>query len=131
MRRSRLQGCLGCGCGVPIVAVALLACIYSFNNRPPEIIIPTHSVPVDNAYDDFVKAGRLLKAIPHKPPAELRTPPAESQMLAISRACSQDAAPGLAILRRALNKPAVAPPARAAGDQSFSSLTLFTEARVL
>src|ERR1043165_9862186 len=104
-RRPSIWTCCGCTVGIPVVAVLILAAIFRVNNQPPDIVIPTHSVPADNAYDDFVRVGAIMQVIPHKAPASLPNPLPESQMLAVTKACSEDAAPGLAILRRALDKP--------------------------
>lgn len=112
-KRSYVPGCLGMGCGLPILGMLILWLMFSINNRPPTITVPTPRPIANNGYDDFVRAGRLAQAIKHKSPASLSSPPADTAgLLKVTAACTKDAAPALAALRQGLSKTTQAPPVR-------------------
>jgi hypothetical protein len=97
-----------------IVALGvLLVLTFLWNNSPPNIVIPTSPMPPVNAYHDFLRAAQMVKAIPHKSPASMPYPPTtRAGLLAATKACTQDSAPGLAVMRQGFNKPCMLPPDR-------------------
>jgi hypothetical protein len=113
-RRSRpwLLGCLGVGLGLPLLCAAILFIVFRVNNQPPQIHVPTPTMPVPNAFDDFVRAGQLAKAMKHPSPASMPLPAAQRDTLANYEACANEAPPILRILRVALKKPYLYPPVR-------------------
>src|SRR5689334_9791226 len=107
VRRPR-RGCLRCcGCSVlvPLMLLGGLYALFVVRNRPPNLQIPTPPLPADNAYDDFVAAAKLIRAIPHKAPASMLEPPTTREaVLAQTAACTNEAEPGLTIIRAAFGK---------------------------
>ena len=126
-RRTWLFGCLGVGCGIPILSAVLLLILFSRNNRPPQIFIPTPAMPVPNAYDDFVRAGQLVRAMKHKSPYTMTGTRAQNETLANFAACAKDAEPGLAVLRQGLHKTYLQPPDRSFKSVTFPTLATFRE----
>jgi len=127
-RRSPCCGCLGCGCGVPALALLILFILYTANNRPPNIVIPTPTPPPNNAWNDFLAAARVIRTIPHKAPASMTNPPTtRAGLLAETALCTKEAAPGLAIMRSGFGKPCLAPPQRTYADLVIQDLAAFRE----
>src|SRR5437016_13630805 len=122
--------CCGCVVGIPMLAVFVLSLIFAANNRVPEIVVPSYPIPPNNGYDDFVRAAKMISAIKHKAPASMDPPPPESRIYDVCKSCAEDAAPGLAVLHAALDKPFMSPPERSNeprdGD-SLSNVSLFRE----
>ena len=86
-------------------------------NRPVDLVIPTHSVPANNAYIDFARAGRLSKAMKHPDIYDLPNGPnTGTAYMALS---ARDAAPALSVLHGALGKPCVAPAIRSSKDDDL------------
>jgi hypothetical protein len=105
-RRRTLMGCLGLGCGLPLILIISLFIIFIFNNRPPDIVIPTPVPPGNNGYNDFVRASQMIRTIKHKAPASMTTPPTtRAGYLTQTKACTEESAAGLAIMRIGFNKP--------------------------
>ncbi len=111
-RRKPILSACGCLVGAPIATLLILLSVYLLHNRPVDIVIPTPVMPADNAYDDFVRAANMIRAIKHKAPASMPNPPKESEMFAVCKACAEDAGPGLAALKRAFGKTYLNPPSR-------------------
>ncbi len=111
--RRFFMGCVGIGCIGPIVLLLGLVIVFTLNNRPPNIVIPTPTPPANNAYNDFVRAGLMAKAISHQPPVSMMNPPEDRQgALAASTACARDAASILVVMRQGFGKPFLHPPLR-------------------
>jgi len=105
------------GCAIAVVAVllpVLLAVIMlAINNKPPQVTIPTHSVPKDNGLDYFVRAA---DAISYQWPGAT-----DSAKWTISdyENLVTDNAQAYAILHQGLTKECVCPPMR--GENAFSN----------
>lgn len=112
-KRSILPGCLAVGCGLPMLTVLTLWLVFRINNRPPNLFVPTPPPLANNAYNDFVRAAQLAKAIKHKSPLSMRNPPMDDAgLLKVAAACAKDATPALAVMRQGLTKPCQTPPSR-------------------
>src|SRR5579871_1625936 len=112
-RRSRTALFVTAVLAILTAFLGMLVVTYLWNNRPPSLAIPTPAMPPVNAYDDFLRAARMAGAIPHQSPASMVTPPTtRAGLLAATRACTKDAAPALAVMRRGFDKPCLLPPAR-------------------
>lgn len=118
-RFGRLRGCLLLCLGLPLLCALALVLIYLRNNRPPEITIPTPNAPPNNAYDDFVRAGIMAKAMKHKSYADSPSP--ATYTFADYAACAKEARPILDVVRAALSKPCLHPPVRSF-DTDYKSL---------
>lgn len=46
------------------VLLGVLWCVLAYNNRPPDIVIPTPKLPNPNGYDALVKASKLFPNLP-------------------------------------------------------------------
>jgi len=105
------------GCAIAVVAVLLpllLAVIMlAINNKPPQVTIPTHSVPKDNGLDYFLRAA---DAISYQWPGAT-----DSAKWTISEYENlvTDNAQAYAILHQGLTKECVCPPMR--GENAFSN----------
>jgi hypothetical protein len=86
------------------VVVCLFAA-YKIDNLEPQITLPTHAMPADNARDYFHSAFLASKLMKHKSPYDMLLPPAQTYTLANFQACAADAEPALKILREGLNHP--------------------------
>jgi hypothetical protein len=111
-RRPWLVGCFGIGIGLPLLCATILFIVFKANNRPPQILIPTPVMPVPNAFDDFVRAGQLVRAMKHKSPYSMVGPKVLNETLANFAACANDAVPVLTAVRNSLSKPYLHPPVR-------------------
>src|SRR5207247_1631676 len=70
-----------------------------------------------NAYNDFVRAAQMMRGIQHKAPASMPNPPTtRAGIYQECAACAKEAAPALAMIRQALDKPCQAPPSRSFND---------------
>ena len=118
---------IGAGCGFPIVAFLLFSVFYATRNRVPDINIPTHGVPTNNAYDDFARAGRLAKAMKHRSIYSTVSASAMATNPAYMALSARDAAPALAVLHNALDKHYITPPIRTAFGSHFPDLTNIRE----
>ena len=109
---ARTSGARFAGCMIAVAAVllpiALAILMLIFNNRPPSVTIPTHSVPKDNGLDYFVRAGHMLGM-----PGPLSSTKDEGKWAdADYEAFMKSNASALAELRRGLTRPCVCPPWR-------------------
>ncbi len=115
-RRTWRGGCLRVGCiGLPTISLLLIV-LYLFNNRQPDIVIPTPPMLTVNAYDDFVRAEKIAHAVRHLPPFYLPGLPTKTQTLANLAAWAKDAGPVLALFHQALDKPYRFPSRRSLTD---------------
>ena len=109
---TRTSGARFAGCMIAVAAVllpiALAILMLIFNNRPPSVTIPTHSVPKDNGWDYFARAGKMIGV--YGPLSDSKGP--EHWTDADYEAFMKSNAPALAELRRGLTKPCVCPPQR-------------------
>lgn len=94
------------GCGIaaimPLVLILIFAIILIVNNRPPSIVIPSHSVPKVNGYDDFKMAALMSTGYTSVNGPDTWTMP---QLERFAKAN----APMLAIVRRGLSKECMCP----------------------
>ncbi|HLK58106.1 MAG TPA: hypothetical protein VKU00_16180 [Chthonomonadaceae bacterium] len=126
-KKSRFPRTLAALIGIPLLMVVGAIALYSYHNRLSGINVPTHAMPADNAYDDFVKAGHLAQAMPHKSPYSLPGPPQPIFTMANFAAAAKDAEPALTLLQQGLNKPFLYPPIRSNADSNWSELAGFRE----
>ncbi len=98
------------GICLPASAMALFVIVVVQRNLTPNLNIPTHSVPVNNGYNDFVTAGNLSMAMQHPNILDVARGPVPG--MAYMSLSAKDAAPALALLHSALDKPCVVPPVR-------------------
>ncbi len=109
---TRTSGARFAGCMIAVAAVllpiALAILMLIFNNRPPSVTIPAHSVPKDNGWDYFTRAGKIIGM--YGPLSDPKGP--EHWTDADYEAFMKSNAPALAELRRGLTKPCVSPPQR-------------------
>lgn len=128
-RRSRTTGgCFIIGCSLPIITLLILSGVYVVNNRAPDIVIPTATPPANNGYNDFLLAARMVKNISHKAPASMVNPPTtRAGLLAQTAACTKDAGPGLAVMRKGFSKACLSPSPRTYADLGFSDMAMFRE----
>jgi len=104
------KGKLGCAIAIVAVLLPLLLAVIMLivNNKPPSVTIPTHSVPKDNGWDYFVRAGHMLGM-----PGPVSSTKDEGKWTdADYEAFMKSNAAALAELRRGLAKPCVCPPRR-------------------
>src|SRR5262249_3823405 len=85
---------------------------YRINNRPLHFDIPTPNLPPNNAYDNFIKAGKMAHKMKHKSPYSMDGKPEQNETLANFAACANEAPPILAAMRQGLDKPSQSPPIR-------------------
>ncbi|MCX6345056.1 MAG: hypothetical protein NT018_08275, partial [Armatimonadetes bacterium] len=104
--KSFLMGC-GIAALVPIVLLILTAVIFTVNNRPIKISIPSHTVPKDNGLDWFVRAADAGKRL--SPTSDTNGP---NWTMADYKLFMKDNAACFAIQRQALTKPCVNSPSR-------------------
>ena len=123
-RRSnrRYVGCLNLGLGSLVIAGFMIALIWWVNNRPPQLEIPSHTLPAQNGYDSFVRAGQLAGNLIHKSPASLAPKQAEQARLpAHLRALVKELAPAHDQLRAGLKLECMQPSIRTINDVSAQS----------
>jgi hypothetical protein len=119
--KSRVASCLGCCIGLPLLLAVIGYMVYRHNNQPPDLIVPTHDMPDDNARDIFLNAEKLAQGMKHKSPYDL--PNVQSRTYANFAACATDAAPALKAMREGLNHPYMNPPERSAAQSATMALT--------
>jgi hypothetical protein len=90
--------------------------IYTYNNRPPQIIVPTHAVPADNGWNYIHQAYLLAKAMKHKSPYDMTGTAEQDFTIANLRGCANNAKPALALMNEALKHPFICPPIRSDKD---------------
>ena len=115
------------GCGLPIAGLLLLAIVYVNRNRTPDIVVPTHSVPANNAYNDFARAGQLAKGMLHPSIYSLPTANGALPGVAYMALSAKDSGPALALLNNALDKPYSTPPIRTSNDPGFQNYAKMRE----
>ena len=109
-------GCMAMALVLPLVICLCLFGVYKYNNRPPHVSVPTHALPANNAFDDWVAAGTMVKGMTHKSPISM-SDPEKDYTFANFEACYTDSRPALAIFRSGLKKPYMHPVSR-----SFATL---------
>ena len=114
-RDKRLFGCMAMMAVGPVVLCACLLSVYWYCNRPTHVIVPTHSVPANNAFDDWVTAGKMLRGASHTYPCP-DYQPSRDYTFANFQACYDESRPALAIFRRGLGKTYVHPAIRSWDD---------------
>ena len=105
--------------------VLMPAALYLFNNRAFTLNIPTPTPPADNAYDEFVRAGKLAQGMKHQTPANMSAPPKKTQTFANYKVAAVDFAPALTVIHNALGKPCLRPPARTIMPPTWTDNALF------
>jgi hypothetical protein len=129
-RRSRALTIVISVIGSFAALAVLLVVTFYWNDRSPNIVIPTPPMPQVNAYDDFLQAAQMAGAIPHKSPSSMPNPPTtRAEFLAATQACAQDAAPALAVMRQGFNKPSMLPTSR--NDLGIANMHAFAQFREL
>ena len=98
----------------PVMLLVVVTLIFIVNNRVPNVYIPTHSVPKDNGYDYFIKAGKMLGTIG---PSSCATRQPSSWTVPELRQYVVSNTPALTMLRQGLKKQCILPAAR-----SFNTL---------
>jgi len=111
--KSRLRSCGLLALG-PVMLLVAVILVFIANNRVPNVYIPTHSVPRDNGYDYFIKAGKMLGSIG---PSSCSTRQPNSWTVPELRQYVVSNTPALTMLRQGLKRKHVLPAAR-----SFSAL---------
>ena len=106
------------------ILLGSLAAIYKYNNQIPDLKIPTHSVPKDNALDYYVRSSAMLHGL--KGPAS-NVYPFEEWTNAELRYWYREAQPAIAVARMGLTKPCVQPPIRRNGDVDY--ITAYNRSR--
>jgi hypothetical protein len=108
------------GCALLVViGIGTLIGVYQFNNRTPDIVIPTPTLPVINGYDDFLRASKLASAMPHISPVSMPGPAAQTQTYQNFKDAAHDAEPMMVAVRQGLQKPYMAPPVRSFKPDMF------------
>jgi len=51
-----------------VVVIVIAMIVFTVNNRPVTVSVPTPKMPSPNGWDDFVKAGEMIKQINHRGP---------------------------------------------------------------
>lgn len=108
-KSGRHPALTGCCVILPILLIGLSLLLYGYNNRLPDIKVPTPTMPNPNAYDDFIKAGLLAKGMQHKSPYSMPRP---TFKFAEFEAAAKDGEPALAAMRQGLNRECMNPPVR-------------------
>jgi hypothetical protein len=105
------------GCVGPFVLLIILFVVFTFNNRPSDIKVPIPTLPANNGYDDFILASKVVSTIVHISPSSMNTPPAtRDEYLAQTKACTEESAAALAVLRSGFSKPYLSKPVRTLQD---------------
>ena len=121
-----LRSCGGCAL-LLVLGVVTLTGMYFYANRSPDLLIPTPTLPADNGYDDFVRAGKLAKSMSHPSPYSMGGAPAQTMTYQNFKACAKDAIPVEAAVRQGLGKTCLCPPVRSYKSVSFKDFALFRE----
>ncbi len=103
------------------ILLGSLTAVYKYNNRIPDLKIPTHSVPKDNALDYFVRAAKMAPRGALSGPLSNKYPPEEwtnAELLYWYRA----AQPAIAMARLGITKPCVQKPVRGWSDLDYSGV---------
>lgn len=94
--------------------LAVPVVVFLINNRPPNIVVPTPKMPKPNGWDDFVKAGGLLRTEgPYYRPVKSWTLPEYETLMRENK-------PILDLVRRGLRKPYMHPPVRDLNNIAFT-----------
>jgi hypothetical protein len=86
--------------------------VYRVGGRVPDITIPDHVMPADNALDYFQDAFQLSLSTKHNNPHDMAGARSTTNTLANFRAFAIEAAPALKIMREGLNHPFMSPAQR-------------------
>ena len=108
-----------------VVMILALGVIYVKNSRLPDFIVPTPSMPADNAYDDFVRAGLLAGQMTHRSPYNTNGTAAQNYTYANYKACATDAIPVQRAVQAGLKKVCLCPPIRSFNIARVPEITLF------
>lgn len=124
-RESKARGCCAVTVGVSLLTACAVIAIYVANNRLPEETVPTPRLPVPNAYDDFVRAGKMAKQLPHQSPKD-RSYPAflKPPTLQELTAFHHNDVPVMTLFHKALAEPYLHPAVR-----SVNGLTILDNGR--
>ncbi len=115
---------LAWGVALTLITVVAIYIAYLQANRVPNLNIPTPTLPADNAFDDFKRAGRMAESgMVHHTPSNMPGPTEKTHTSANYKAAAIEFAPILAIIHRALSKPCLRPPVRAAASPSTIDFT--------
>lgn len=125
--RRRIPKPIGCCLVTPAIVVLILILVFTINNRPSDIVVPTHAVPADNGLNYLHQAYLLSKSMHHPSPYSMPGPPAQILTFANFQGCAEDAKPALDMLQQALDKPFMFPPQRSSKDPFFPQLAEFRE----
>jgi len=111
--------------GIVLILLAGTA-LYFYRNRAPSFDLPEPTMPVPNAYQAFIRAGEQAQRLPHKSPYDLEAAGQAQRLTPASLAAfHRDAAPVLALVRRALGEPYHVPPDRSASPALMLNNYLF------
>lgn len=119
-RKPLLRGCLLYGIILMVVVIAIAALVFVINNRPVTVSVPTPKMPSPNGWDDFVKAGEMIKQINHQGP-EYDYPPRQWSVAELKSFVKANE-PAFVVFRQGLAKPYLHPPIRSNRDLDESVL---------
>jgi hypothetical protein len=97
-----------------LIAAALVA-VFFYNNRPPNIHVPTPKLPNPNAWHDFEAACRALPRQSRSPLSDISKKP-EQWSLQDYRSFLAANEPAFSSFRKALSMPYAVPPIRSLSD---------------
>ena len=123
-RGSKIRiGARASGLSLALLVLGLVI-LYINNNRSPNILFPTPVLPTDNAYDAFLRAGKMANGMRHLTPVNMPDPIAKARTFRNYQAAAQDFTPALAVIHNVLAKPCLCPPVRTTSGL-YSNLALF------
>lgn len=124
-RPSRLMRVFVAGLLLLSLTLLTIGAVYLRNSRTPDIVISTPTMPADNGYDDFVRAGKLAGQMAHLSPSNMAGTPAQNYTYANYKACAPDAIPVQRAVQAGLKKAYLCPPVRTANALQFPQFALF------
>lgn len=119
---SKAKSCIFLALG-PVLLVFAIAAIYVYNNRPPNIQVPSPKMPADNGYDYFVKAANMV--VGTGPLSDSSKQPSDWTVPELAKFANDNKA-GLIVLREGLTKQYLYPPSRSFATM-FPELAKFRE----
>lgn len=113
--------------GLLLLSLMLFAivAVYLRNSRTPNIVIPTPTMPVDNGYNDFVRAGKLAGQMAPPSPFDMTGTTARNCTYANYKACAPDAVPVQRAVQAGLKKAYLCLPIRSVTAMQFPQFALF------
>ena len=123
-KTSQRRAVIGCCAVLPLLLVIMAVWLYAYNNRRVQMSVPTPRMPDPNAYDDFVRAGKLARAMKHKSPYSMSN---TAPTFADFAAAAKEAQPVLTTVRKGLDHEYLNPPVRSYRDNSFPIFASFRE----